>query len=143
MRLLLRTAVAMASLFLLVEFAQAQPQPYVRQNTNPYYTPPLSPWLNMLRGGNPAVNYYLGVIPEAQQRTLNAQFSTQMLNQRLGAEPEVPEMEELLPTLPGTWHGTQFMNASPYFALNPYLMQTAGIPRRPQGRTGSSRRPGQ
>ena len=43
---------------------------------------------------------------------------------------------ELLPTLPGTGHGTQFMNASPYFALNPYLAHggTGGIGRKPQGR---------
>lgn len=129
---------ALVALLSLGGVTYAQPQPYVRQGTNPYYTPPLSPWLNMLRGGNPAVNYYLGVLPEFQQRTLNAQYGAQlqMMNQRLGAEgAEAPEMNELLPTLSGTGHGTQFMNASPYFALNPYLGQTAGLPRRPQGRT--------
>jgi hypothetical protein len=134
----------MAGLFLLCGLAQAQTQPYVRQSTNPYYQPPLSPWLNMLRGGNPAANYYLGVVPEARQRTLNAQFGAQlqMMNQGIGSEPESPEMEDLVPTLAGTGHGTQFMNASPYFALNPYLGgQGLGAPRTPQRRI--SKRPGQ
>jgi hypothetical protein len=131
---------AVAALLTLSGVTFAQPQPYVRQGTNPYSTPPLSPWLNMLRGGDPSVNYYLGVVPEFRQRTLNSQFNSQMqmLNQRQEAA-DSPEMNDLLPTLPGTGHATAFMNASPYFALNPYLGQTAGVPRRPQGKTG---RPG-
>ena len=31
--------------------------------------PPLSPYLNLLRGGDPAANYFLGVRPEQQRRT--------------------------------------------------------------------------
>lgn len=136
MRLPTTGVLSVASLLLLSGFTFAQQQQYVRPQTNPYYNAPLSPWLNMLRGGNTAVNYYLGVVPEFQQRTLNAQYGAQlqMMNQRIGSEVETPEMGELLPTLPGTGHGTQFMNASPYYSLNPYLGQTAGTPRRPQGR---------
>lgn len=128
-----KALLGVAALLMLAAVSSAQPAPYVRQSTNPYYTPPLSPYLNMLRGGNPAVNYYLGVVPEFQQRTLNAQYGAQLqnMNQRMAESPELPEMDELLPTLPATGHGTQFMNASPYFALSPYAAQNA---RRPTGR---------
>src|SRR5437764_2712823 len=34
--------------------------------------PALSPWLNMLRGGNPAANYFLGVLPEYDRRYFQA-----------------------------------------------------------------------
>ncbi len=33
-----------------------------------YSRPPLSPYLNLLRGGDPAVNYYLDVVPALQKR---------------------------------------------------------------------------
>ena len=104
---------ALAALLTLSGVTFAQPQPYVRQGTNPYATPPLSPWLNMLRGGDPAVNYYLGVVPEFRQRTLNAQFGAQMqmLNQRQEAA-DSPEMKDLL----RRWQGpgaTAFMNRRP------------------------------
>lgn len=137
MKLLTTGVLALLSLVLASGVTFAQPQPYLRQqNTNPYYTPPLTPWLNMLRAGNPAANYYLGVVPEFRQRTLNAQYGAQfnMMNQKLGTEIESPEMEDLLPTLPSTGHATQFMNASPYYTLNPYLGQSGGggIGRRPQ-----------
>ena len=39
----------------------------------PGYRPALSPYLNLLRGGDTSQNYYLGVIPE-QQRRANDRF---------------------------------------------------------------------
>src|SRR5438105_5597506 len=41
---------------------------------NPYGRPQLSPYLNLLRGGSPAANYYLGVIPEVDRRANTAAF---------------------------------------------------------------------
>jgi hypothetical protein len=133
MRLLGISLLVLAGLVLVESTASAQPMPFIRQSPNPYYTPPLSPYLNMLRGGNPAVNYYLGVVPEFRQRTLNAQQAQYMNQQARTGMEEEPEMTDLLPTLPSTGHGTQFMNASPYFALNPYLGQNMpSNTRRPQ-----------
>ena len=36
--------------------------------TAPYSRPALSPYLNLLRGGNPAANYYMGVLSEYDRR---------------------------------------------------------------------------
>ena len=141
MRHLIRIGLpGLVALLALSGVVSAQPQPYIRQSTNPYYTPPLSPYLNMLRGGNPAVNYYLGVVPEFRQRTINSSIAGQMNQRPTGEAPaEQPEMNELLPELAETGHATQFMNASPYFTLNPYLAQTTATNRMSPR---SMRRPG-
>src|SRR5262245_28146673 len=56
---------------------------------NPVGRPGLSPYLNLLRGGNPAANYYLGVVPEAERRFNARQFSTAItdLEQRTATAP--------------------------------------------------------
>jgi hypothetical protein len=63
--------------------------PYYRPGGGGTYNPPppISPYLNMLRGNNPAVNYYLGVRPEFQLRALQQQVL-------LGEERRVPLPEE-------------------------------------------------
>src|SRR5713226_9128309 len=43
---------------------------------NPYGRPQLSPYLNLLRGGSPAANYYLGVVPERERRANAALFGS-------------------------------------------------------------------
>src|SRR5262245_31778220 len=60
MRRLLVSAVAVAALWGFVgEAAQAQFQRVgTRPQAGPLYRPPLSPYLNLARGGNPAINYY-------------------------------------------------------------------------------------
>jgi hypothetical protein len=52
--------------------------PYVPPQYGPGYQTPLSPYLNFLRGGDPAANYFLGVIPEFQRRENAAQFRNQI-----------------------------------------------------------------
>jgi hypothetical protein len=72
----------------------------------PQNTPLLSPYLNLLRGGNPAANYYLGVVPERARRANEAQLGS-TVNQlipdigRLREEPLAPDQAEYL-GLPGT-----------------------------------------
>jgi len=39
--------------------------------------PALSPYLNLVRGGNPAVNYYLGVLTEFDRRAFEGQMLAQ------------------------------------------------------------------
>ena len=62
----------LAGLFLIgVRDARAQFPAYGgRQVPNPYSRPPvLSPYINLLNGGNPAVNYFYGVRPGTTQAT--------------------------------------------------------------------------
>src|SRR5215831_20604771 len=82
--------------------------PYNSTFTRP--GPNLSPYLNLLRGGNPAANYYLGVVPEIERRSNAAAFSAgiQDLARRIEAPPSELSGEELFPTLPQTGHPVQF-----------------------------------
>ena len=116
-----------ASFFLLLvanaATAQYPGNPYQRFGTpNPGgpYGPGLSPYLNLLRGGNPAVNYYNGVLSERDRRFFQQQAGQSIL----GLEQEVgavqPGSEDLLPTLPGTGHPTAFGYAGAYFPQTAY-----------------------
>ena len=118
---------AAGSLFLLVIANAANAQypgnPYQRFGTpNPGgpYGPGLSPYLNLLRGGNPAVNYYNGVLSERDRRFFQQQAGQSIL----GLEQEVntlqPGAEELLPTLAGTGHPTAFGYSGSYFPQTAY-----------------------
>ena len=82
-------------------------------------TPPLSPYLNLLRGGNPAVNYYNGV----QQGGAQSPFLG-ALNQGIGPRqsffPTVDPLAEFIDEprgkgLPPTGHPVGFNNTLNYF----------------------------
>jgi hypothetical protein len=119
-----------ASLILLLIANEASAQypgnPY--QNFNRFgpptpggpYGPGLSPYLNLLRGGLPAVNYYNGVLSERDRRLFQQQAGQSIL----GLEQEVnavqPGTEDLLPTLPGTGHPTAFGYSGSYFPQTIY-----------------------
>lgn len=87
----------------------------------PYSRPGLSPYLNLIRGGDPAANYYLGVIPERDRRALGAQLSGQLLDleEREGSAFGGPRDTKMDPILPGTGHPTYFLNYSTYFNFTP------------------------
>lgn len=122
----------LVGLLVAAGLAHAQGAPFYANPTNannPFARPRLSPWLNLTRGGNPASNYYLGVLPEVDRR--NQEFR---VNQQLNAlEREVtnptlgPEVQSLVPTLEETGHPTAFMSVTPYFG------GAAGL-----GRTGTT-----
>src|SRR5258708_27378223 len=113
-----RLGLASLSLIILTTAAQGQPSANSPYNLNlfgpglvsPYNSsftrpgPNLSPYLNLLRGGNPAANYYLGVIPEVERRNNAAAFRAgiQDLSQRIENPPA--EGEELFPSLQQTGH---------------------------------------
>lgn len=136
---------------LSTQMARAQFAPPTRPNYGPGYRPPLSPYLNLLRGGDPSANYFLGTIPE-QQRRYNAQvFSSEIsaLDQRTLGNVLTPE-QALFQTLPGTGHATAFGTTGYYFgSMNPYgpSAQRPGIGRQgPQGQPaqqGQTGQPGQ
>jgi hypothetical protein len=92
--------------------------PYARPNYVGNPRPILSPYLNLLRGGNPAANYFLGVLPEFERRANVYQFSTaiQDLEQRSAM---VGETGEPLVVTVTTGHPTAFANTAGYFGSGP------------------------
>jgi hypothetical protein len=79
------------------------------------YRPGLSPYLNINRGGDPAINYYLGTIPEFQRRANAAQFRSQILDLETRASAPAPEEADILTPLPSTGHVTAFNNTAGFF----------------------------
>lgn len=101
--------------------------PAAAQTTFPYRAPaygvgfqaPLSPYFNLLRGGDPSANYFLGTVPEFQRRQDRKVFSAGLADlDRREAEDarELRVEEELMPRLPATGHPTGFGNTGSYFS---------------------------
>lgn len=109
-----------------------QPGPYGYSQYG-YGTPRLSPYLNLLRGGNTAANYYMGVVPEVERRANARMFSTQIqdLERRVQG---VEEERELFPRLSETGHPAAFMSYSPYFNMGQPGRSAAGSISRPPAR---------
>ncbi len=84
----------------------------------PYGTPRLSPYLNMLRGGNSpanaAANYYSGVVPEVERRANARQFGS-AINSLERQVTGLEEEEDLFPRLSATGHPAVFGNYGGYF----------------------------
>jgi hypothetical protein len=93
-------ALVAASMLAVVGPAKAQPGTF---------RPPLSPYLNLLRGGNPAINYY-GLVRPEQQFTQ----SIQQLQMQATAGPVAAPLEGVQ-TLPYTGHPVRFVNYSHYY----------------------------
>lgn len=95
----------------------------------PGYTPLLSPWLNMLRGGDPAANYYLGVEPEFQRRQdRNIMYGQiQGMTNLLPARPQIRE-DEIDRPLASTGHATAFGYTGSYFGGGTQLPRTPSSP---------------
>lgn len=84
-------------------------------------TQPLSPYLNLLRGGNTAANYYYGVRPSQSGGPLGSPFSVGMGTQgRQTFFPKIDTLFELEESKPGdglkpTGHPFGFNNSLGYF----------------------------
>lgn len=103
--------------------ASAQYGPRPRPNYGPGYQPGISPYLNLLRNGDPAINYYLGTVPEFQRRANASFFRSALidLDQRATGGAQTDE-ERLAIPLAGSGHPTAFGNTSTYFgSSNPYV----------------------
>jgi hypothetical protein len=73
--------------------------------------PAFSPYLNLLRGGSPAVNYYGLVRPEMQFRQAIQNLSADVaMNQQM-----IGGLGSELGAIQSTGHPTQFMNLGGYF----------------------------
>jgi hypothetical protein len=111
---------ALAALALSAGPALAQNiYPYTQPNYGPGYRTPLSPYLNMLRGGDPAANYFLGVQPEFQRRQNAVMFQQQLYNLAgqtgaIATSLTTPEVGLFQP-LASTGHPTAFNNTAGYF----------------------------
>ncbi|HKB37283.1 MAG TPA: hypothetical protein VKD72_12585 [Gemmataceae bacterium] len=76
----------------------------------PFNPPPTSPYLNLNRGGNPAINYFNLVRPEFEFRNAYQSLQRQVnLNRDLVREALTEE------GVPATGHSTSFLNYSHYF----------------------------
>src|SRR6476660_2932481 len=100
----LATALGTLALVLTAPAAKAQPPGALR--------PPYSPYLNLTRPGNTAINYYGLVRPEVDFRNsiagLQSQYGT--LNQEVN-DPRAAQ------SFPGTGHGATYLNYSHYYVL--------------------------
>lgn len=104
-------------------------------------TQPLSPYLNLLRGGDPGINYYYGVRPGLQSQGLPTGLGSGGPNGisqlRMGFLPatqnptqepaQLPEAGEPISSLPSSGHPVTF-NGIPTssFGLNRFGLSTAG-----------------
>jgi hypothetical protein len=105
-----RKLVALAVVLAACAASAAHAQTYVPPRVSPY-APGFAPYLNLLRGGNQAVNYYGLVLPEIQGANAISQ-----LQQQVAARPAMslvapptnrPDIE--------TGHVTRFMQYNQYF----------------------------
>jgi hypothetical protein len=109
--------------------AQAQISYPFQPQYGPGYQTMLSPYLNMLRGGDPAANYFLGVLPEQQRRENRNVFQGQIGGLRALTAPLANPLEEalaspepLLPKqLPPSGHSTAFGYTAAFFGGQPAL----------------------
>src|SRR5262245_20957277 len=111
----------LSAIVLLLAAQTSWAQPYRNISSpgtyGPYSRPGLSPYLNLIRGGDPAANYYLGVIPERDRRAIGAQQGAQLLDleQRSATSAAGERDPKLIPELPGTGHPTYFFNYGSYY----------------------------
>jgi hypothetical protein len=106
-------------------------------------SPALSPWLNLVRSGNPAIELYLGTLPEMDRRWFQgAVVSTlpTLENFMLQQQQAVPPDIFGIPTLPATGHGAGFGVYGTYFGPN--MPQRPFYPYNPsQGRPAVTAQP--
>jgi hypothetical protein len=93
--------------------------PYLPPQYGPGYQTPLSPYLNFLRGGDPAANYFLGVLPEFQRRENANQFRAQIGGLQILTAPLRTPAEIAAQDIPRgfgpTGHPTAFGYTGTYF----------------------------
>lgn len=111
MRKRTRGLVLTAGLLLGLAPQAVRAQAYVPPATSPFPKPPVSPYLNLFRGGPPGINYYGLVRP--QEQTGTALWQLQQRQQQLAAGQVALVTGD--PNLPSTGHPTRFFNYSHYF----------------------------
>ncbi len=92
--------------------------PNYQRPLSPIPSPALSPYLDLRRGGNPAIEYFQGTLPEFDRRANTLQFRGAILelDRRVNL---LSEAEGLGPALRETGHPAYFANLGPYYNFNP------------------------
>ena len=107
-----RNVRGIAGLLLCVTPLGARAQsPGIRPQTSPFPRPAVSPYLNMARGGSPALNYYNLVRPQQDTQTaiLQLQQQSRATTQLIQTPPDA---------ILTTGHPSRFLNYSHYFYSN-------------------------
>jgi hypothetical protein len=115
-RLIAGCVVVLALEPLAVGPASAQPWVYQPPLPGQRNRPLLSPYLNLIRNfGDPAINYYLGTLPEQQRRQNDFFFRRELntLETRIRPEEEKPGEEPVGP--PPTGQPSSFVNTQKRF----------------------------
>jgi hypothetical protein len=100
---------------------QAQFGRYTRPQTMPYYRPPVSPYLNLLRGGGAAagINYYTLTRPQIQTytqlQTLQSEVQTLQTNPLSGLPVQGSNTTPVLIT----GHPVRFFSVAPFYTSYP------------------------
>lgn len=111
----------------LVAAAMAPAQtPYTRPQTGPLARPALSPYLNLFRVGNPAINYYGLVRPQQEFGT-----SIQDIQNQMNAPHPAMTGPDGGAALPITGHPSRFFSHQSYFFT--HLGTNSGGTRTPRG----------
>lgn len=93
----------------------------------PYSRPALSPYFNLLRGGDPAANYYLGVLTEYDRRFRESQIGLPRTGPTFlpqGVDYAPDEADVPVRKLSPSGHAAGFMIYQGYYAMpynRPYL----------------------
>jgi hypothetical protein len=98
--------------------AQAQTGSVPRPLPTRAPTPALSPYLDLTRTGDPAINYYLGTLPEIQRRRFEQSAGAAISDLERGQGSPTLSANDLMPPLPQTGHRTTFNNLGGYFGSN-------------------------
>ena len=105
--------------------ASAQFQ-YFQPQTAPFSQPPVSPYLNLFRGGNPGINYYGLVRPQVQaaQTFQQLQLQQQLQAQQSAQQAAVSQQGIALSPatqgpLPTTGHPAYFNGTARFFGAVP------------------------
>jgi hypothetical protein len=129
MRRLTLTGIVAVGLLALLAPGRAAAQQYYGPGYGNYGRagPALSPYLNLTRGGNPAANYYLGVLPEIDYRRTKAatardisdlELRSDVLAQQEQAARPQNVVEELTGGgLPPSGHAAAFTTYGAYYGL--------------------------
>jgi hypothetical protein len=118
-----RTLVALAAMLALCASRPAYAQTYVQPRVSPYSTPGFSPYLNLLRGGNQAVNYYGLVLPE-----IKAMNSIQQLQEQVARPQQTVVAPPTNRAQSETGHVTRFMQYGQYFNTTSNHQQPGATP---------------
>jgi hypothetical protein len=113
-RLAFAVALALVPSFGL-ERASAQLGLPGQEPINPYQRPLVSPYLNMNRSGNPAINYYGLVRPQINTAKSITQLQLQQQALPQLGQPFAPVNDPSAFTLPETGHPTTFFSYGTYF----------------------------